>query len=279
MLNDDTRTRAGGCTLFIALIIAAFALFNYFGSTQKNPVTGETQHVSLTPTQEIQLGLQAAPQMEQEFGGLSKNERAQALVEKVGERIVERSDAQKTPYKYEFHVLADSSTINAFSLPGGPVFITMALLNKLRTQGQLAGVLGHEIGHVVARHGAEQLAQKQLTQGLVGAIGVASYDPNHPYSSQRTAALAAAIGQLINLKYSRKDELEADKLGVKFMSEAGYDPRAMIEVMKVLEAVGQKQGRTPEFFSTHPNPENRITRIKEDIQQLYPNGVPEGLQD
>lgn len=140
----------------------------------------------------------------------------------------------------------------------------------------MAGVLGHEVGHVIGRHSAEQLAKQNLTQGLVGAIGVATYDPNDPRSGQ-TAALAAAVGQLISMKFSRNDELEADKFGVKLMSEAGYDPRSMIRVMEILASLS-KQGRTPEFFSTHPNPEHRIPKIKAAIQAVYPNGVPDGLQ-
>src|SRR5207253_9721091 len=95
--------------------------------------------------------------------------------------------------------------------------------------------------------------------------------------SQRNAALAMSVAQLVNLKFGRNDELEADRLGVRFMSDAGYDPRSMIQLMKILEA-SSRGGRPPEFFSTHPNPENRITRIQEAIQEKYPNGVPDGLE-
>ncbi|HZP84112.1 MAG TPA: M48 family metallopeptidase [Chthonomonadaceae bacterium] len=270
------RSRAGGVSLLVALIMAGYALFSYFGSQQVNPTTGEKQHITLTSQQEIALGLQAAPQMAQEFGGLAQDERGQALVDRVGQRIVAHSDAERSPYRFEFHLLADPQTVNAFALPGGQVFITEGLLRKLNTEGELAGVLGHEVGHVIGRHSAEQLAKQNLTQGLVGAIGVATYDPNDPRSGQ-TAALAAAVGQLISMKFSRNDELEADKFGVKLMSEAGYDPRSMIRVMEILASLS-KQGRTPEFFSTHPNPEHRIPKIKAAIQAVYPNGVPDGLQ-
>src|SRR5690606_26163857 len=141
---------------------------------------------------------------------------------------------------------------NAFALPGGQVFITAALLSRLRSEGQVAGVLGHEIGHVVARHGAEHMAKARLTQGLTGAAVLATYDPSDP-SSRGSAAVAALIGQMVNMRFGREDELESDRLGVRFMAEAGYDPRSMVEVMKVLqEAAGG--GRQPEFFSTHPNP-------------------------
>ncbi len=126
-------------------------------------------------------------------------------------------------------------------------------MKLMGTEGELAGVLGHEIGHVVARHAAEHLAKAQLTEGLTGAAVLVTYDPDDP-SSQRTAAVAALIGNLINMKFSRDDELEADRLGVRFTSEAGYDPRAMISMMETL-AQASKGQRPLEFFSTHPNPD------------------------
>jgi predicted Zn-dependent protease len=140
----------------------------------------------------------------------------------------------------------------------------------------LAGVLGHEVGHVVGRHSAEHIAKQQLTQGLTGAVVLSTYDPNDP-SSQRTAQIAMVIGQLVNMKFGREDELESDHLGVRFISEAGYDPRALIGVMQILEEASGG-ARQPEFFSTHPNPENRVARIEEAIQQQFPGGVPEGLK-
>src|SRR5689334_15130285 len=119
----DRRTAGGGITLIIALAMAAFAVFQYFSSSQVNPTTGEKQHVTLTSQQEVALGLHAAPEMEQQFGGLSQDAAAQAQVDAVGNRVVERSAAAKSPYKYEFHLLADGQTVNAFALPGGQVFI------------------------------------------------------------------------------------------------------------------------------------------------------------
>jgi predicted Zn-dependent protease len=264
--------------LWIALIVAAISLLGYFGSSVFNPITEEKQHVGgITPEQEVALGLQAAPEMAQQFGGLDPNTELQARVDRVGERLVSRSAAGKSPYRFEFHVLDDPETINAFALPGGQVFITEGLLRRLKTEGQLAGVLGHEITHVVARHGAEHIAKQQLTQGLTGAAVLATYDPNDP-SSRGSAAVAAMIGQLVNMRFGRQDELESDRLGVRFSGEAGYDPRSMIALMKILEESAQGN-RPPEFFSTHPNPENRIQRIEEAIRERYPNGVPEELEE
>jgi beta-barrel assembly-enhancing protease len=263
-----TRGRGGGCSgrLLMAAAIAAFSLFSYFSSRQDNPVTGETQYIDITPEQEIALGLEAAPQMAAEFGGLDENAQDQALVDEVGNRIVQSSAAASTPYQYDFHLLDDDQTINAFALPGGQIFITRALYDKLNREGELAGVLGHEIAHVVARHSAEHIAKAKLTEGLTGAAVIAAYDPENPSSASR-AQIALLIGQLITLRYGREDELESDFLGVCFINDAGYDPSELVRVMEVL-ASAQTGNRPPEFFSTHPNPENRIQRIQQAIQNI-----------
>lgn len=261
-----TRGGRGGGRLIFALLLAGVSLFSYFSSRQDNPVTGETQYVDITPEQEIALGLQAAPQMAAEFDGEDPNQSDQASVDEVGTSIIQSTPAGRTPYEYDFHLLADQETINAFALPGGQIFITRALYDKLQTVGQLAGVLGHEIGHVVARHSAEHIAKAKLTEGLTGAAVIATYDPDNP-ASAGSAQVAMLIGQLVNLKFGRDDELESDFLGVCFMDQTGYDPNEMIDVMQILAASSQGD-RPPEFFSTHPNPESRVARIQEAIQNI-----------
>jgi beta-barrel assembly-enhancing protease len=262
------RRRSSGCSgrLIMAGAIALFSLISYFGSRQDNPVTGETQYVDITPEQEIALGLEAAPQMAAEFGGLDENANDQAILDEVGNRIVLSSPAGRSSYEFDFHLLDDDQTINAFALPGGQVFITRALYDRLQTEGELAGVLGHEIGHVVARHSAEHIAKAKLTEGLTGAAVIAAYDPENPSSASR-AQIAVLVGQLINLKFGRDDELESDYLGVCFIADSGYDPNELVRVMEVL-ASAQTGDRPPEFFSTHPNPENRIQRIQQAIQNI-----------
>jgi predicted Zn-dependent protease len=260
--------------LLVAIVIAAGALLSYYGSREVNPVTGETQHISISKDQEVALGLRSAPVMAEEFGGLEQDAEVQDDVESVGQRIVKGSGAGKTSYEFRFRVLKDPRTVNAFALPGGPIFITRALLDRLQNEAQLAGVLGHEIGHVVGRHSAEHIAKSQLAQGLVGAVGVATSDDR---GGQGGAQLAAVVAQLIQLRYGRNDELESDSLGVNFMSEAGYDPRVLIEVMDILEKSGGGGGPRPEFLSTHPDPGNRRARIQEAIDRRFPNGVPPEL--
>ena len=274
------RSRSGiPVRLIIGALIAAVAVGAYYFRSSVNPVTGRTERVSLTPSEEIALGLRAAPEMMREFGGLHPDALAQARVDEIGARLV---DALPTifpdgdnPYSFAFHLLADPDVVNAFALPGGQVFITEALYARLETDGQLAGVLGHEIGHVIERHGAERLAEQGLLQGLVGAVGVAAYDPSNP-STAEVARLAQVVGSLVAMKYGREDELESDQYGVRLTAAAGYDPNAMVRVMEILrDASGG--GRRPEFFSTHPDPGNRIGRILDEIAAVFPSGVPDGL--
>ena len=265
------RSRSGGkARLLIGVVIAAFALLSYCSSKEFNPVTGEDQYISITPKQEIALGLQSTPQMIKQFGGLYQDQGLQDYVDAVGNRLLLNKQIQDTPWQFEFHLLADPRTINAFALPGGQIFITTAMFSKLKTEGQLAGVLGHEVGHVVARHSAQRIAKSQLTEGLTGAVVAAS-------GTAGSGQMAAMVGQIVNMKYGREDELQSDEIGVILMSEAGYDPSSMKGVMEIL-AEASSGNRQPEFFSTHPNPENRIQRIQDAIDKIFPNGVPTNLK-
>lgn len=249
-------------------------LFSYYGNTTVNPVTGEKQRVQLTPRQEIVLGLQSRQQMAARHGGLYPDEALQAYIEQVGQRVVQRSEAAKAPYPFEFHLLRDAQTVNAFALPGGQIFITAALLGRMNSEAQLAGVFGHEVGHVVGRHGAEHLAKQQLGASLVNAIGIAAGGQD---GGQGAAAIAQAVNQMIDLRYGREDESESDRFGLKYMTEAGYTPRGILEVMQILSKVSG--GRQPEFLSSHPDPGNRLQALNAGIQKIYPQGIPETLED
>ncbi|MCB0194271.1 MAG: M48 family metalloprotease [Anaerolineae bacterium] len=263
----------GNLKWLLALLAAVMSLCSYCATTVHNPITDEDQRVALSVEQEIALGEASAPQIASEYGGMLPNREIQAIVDSVGDRLVDRSVVRQTNYKFEFTVLAENEVINAFALPGGPIFITRALFDRLETEDQLAGVLSHEIGHVVARHAAEQLAKAQLTEGLAGAAVIAAYDPEDPQSGRQTAAISQIVGQIVNMRYGRVDELESDQLGVRFMIEADYDPYAMIEVMEILDESGPGL-RPPEFFSTHPNSSNRIEKIQEAIEAQTSDGVP-----
>lgn len=262
--------------LGLGLLVALFGIINYFTNVVENPVTGEKQRVQLSPRQEVVIGLQAREQMAAQHGGLYPDQALQGYITQVGERVVKQSVAANSPYPFEFYLLRDPRTVNAFALPGGQVFITAALLARLKSEAQLAGVLGHEVGHVVGRHGAEHLAKQQLGTSLVNAVGIAASDS--PESARQAAVLAQAVNQLVSLKYGREDELESDQLGFLFMTEAGYNPKGIVELMQILGAARQG-GQPPEFFSTHPSPDNRVERLESLITQNYPNGIPANLEE
>jgi len=272
MIGRASTRRGGGTSgrLIIALILAVIAIAGYFLGTRNefNPITEENQRIGLTVDEEIAMGLQSRDQMATEFGGLDPDDNLQAQIDQIGQRLVESSEASQTEYPFEFHVLADTETVNAFALPGGQIFITRALLNLLETEGEVAGVLGHEIGHVVGRHSAEQIAKSQLIQGLAGAAGVGLYDPENPGSAS-AAQMAQLVGAMITMKYGREDELQSDRLGVRFMADSGYDPRSLMSVMEVL-AGASGGARQPEFMSTHPDPGNRQQEIQEAIEEEPP---------
>ena len=242
--------------LIIGVAIALFFVIKRYAQQEVNPYTGRTQTISMSPDKEIEIGLAAAPQMAEQHGGLYPDQNFQQLVDEVGRKLVDNSIANETPYEYEFHLLADNETINAFALPGGQIFITYALFSQLENEDQLAGVLGHEIGHVLGKHSAERIAESEYWQGLVTAGSVGG----------DIGGLVGQIGNGTLLKNGREDELESDDLGVRFMIRSGYEPEEMIGVMRILkDAAGPN--RIPEFQSTHPDPDNRIEKIRASIEK------------
>lgn len=242
--------------LFIGIAIVAFAYLRKCSQQEENPYTGRTQTITLSPDQEIALGLQSTPQMTEQYGGLHPNSTYQALVDDVGMQLVNNSIAKETPYDYDFHLLADQNVINAFALPGGQIFITYALFSRLENEDQLAGVLGHEIGHVLGKHSNERISEANFWKTITLGASVGA----------DMGALAQSIGQNTLLANGRDDELESDELGVMFMIDAGYNPEEMIGVMEILKAAAGPN-RVPEFQSTHPDPENRIEKIKTAIKK------------
>jgi predicted Zn-dependent protease len=262
------QQRRGGLPirLIIGVGIVIFALIGYYAKTEVNPVTGEKQHVGMGPEQEMALGLQAAPDMANQMGGAldPKSNPDAAKVAAMGQKLAYDTEAAKSPYAQEknFHyfLLNDPQTVNAFALPGGQIFITKALYDKLQNEAQLAGVLGHETGHVIHRHGAVQMAKGQLGGMIATAVGVAASDSqSHAQMAQMATQMA---NQMVQLHYGREDELQADAYGLRLMAQLNYDPAEMLGVMAILKDL-EKGGRQPEMMQTHPYAENRIAQINE----------------
>jgi predicted Zn-dependent protease len=283
LFGNTSRSRGGSALkarLIIALLIAGFAIVSYYAKPgDVNEVTGESERVALIDEgDEVALGMQAAPELVGMHGGVSPSAANRLRVQRMGEQLLDaldqklQSQGRKNPYReyFRFTLLADPDTVNAFALPGGPVFITEALYSRLTTDGQLSGVLGHEIGHVLSRHANKQMARQGMFQGIAGAVGVLGGDMS-------SAQMGQMISAVLSTSYGRDAELESDRWGVRLMADAGYDPRSMIDVMRVLEEASGGGGGQPEFLSTHPKPANRVKYIEDVIAQEFPDGVPEGL--
>jgi predicted Zn-dependent protease len=223
-----------------------------------NPATGERQLSFIGEGQEIEMGREADQQVVQSIG-LYPDSATQRYVRGLGERLAAETERPGLPWT--FRVL-DDPTVNAFALPGGFIYITRGIMSHFTSEAQLVGVLGHEIGHVTARHSVNQMSKQQLAQiGLgVGMI-----------LSESVAAMgdvAAAGLQVLTLKFSRDDESQADELGIRYMRRVNYDPRELAGVMRMLERSSQLQqgsGRVPEWLSTHPEPANRVEHIQEIV--------------
>jgi len=267
-----------GCALpprlLMAVALAAFAIVGYYMNTrvEPNPITGENQRVRLTTEQEVAMGLQAAPEMTAQHGGLHPDPQLKALVDNIGQTLV-TANARGAwadhfgKYRFQFHLLGDPEMVNAFALPGGQIFLTYGLLKFLQSEDDVAGVLGHEIGHVIGRHSAEQMAKSQMWAGISQAAGMAGADFN--LNPQQVAGL---IYQVKTTSYGREDENQADNLGVRFMVNAGYNPEGLIRVMQVLKEKGGGGGG-PEFLKTHPDPGNRMEHIKRVIAEVAEKGT------
>ena len=224
-----------------------------------NPVTGDEEFMLIGEQHDKKIGSRYAPEIEKQMGGKLKDQALQEYINNVGQKIVRASHRPHSGY--EFAALNDSS-VNAFALPGGYIYITRGMLEKLDTEAQLAGILAHETTHVVARHTAAAMS-RQIGMFLLLA-GAATAGPG---ADEMAAATVTA--QIIDLRYTRADEQEADISGLNYMVRAGYNPYGMVEVMEMLQA--ENKDHPVEFFSTHPIPENRILYMTARIQTAFDN--------
>ncbi len=245
----------------LAPLAAALAL----AACARNPVTGKRQLSLVSTEQEIALGKESAEQVTQSIGRYP-DAGLQAYVEGVGKKLAAASERPALPWSF---TVLDDPTVNAFALPGGPVFVTRGILTHLNSEAELASVLGHEIGHITARHSVQQISKAQVAQLGLGVGMIFSED------LRRFGPVAGAGLQLMFLKFGRDAEKEADKLGFKYMVNQGYDPRQMAEVFKTLDRSSAQAGagRLPAWLSTHPDPGDRAKKAAERAA-----GVPNAAQ-
>jgi predicted Zn-dependent protease len=233
-------------TAALALALAACA---------RNPVTGKRQLSLVSTEQEIALGKQSAEQVAQSIGRYP-DPGIQGYVEGVGKKLAAASERPELPWTF---TVLDDPTVNAFALPGGPVFVTRGILTHLNSEAELAAVLGHEIGHITARHSVQQISKAQVAQLGLG-VGMIFSEDLRQYGQVAGAGL-----QLMFLKFGRDAEKQSDELGFKYMVGQGYDPREMAEVFRTLDRASAQAGggRLPEWLSTHPDPGNRAEKAAE----------------
>lgn len=223
----------------------------------------------LSLSEEVALGSEAAPQLTQEYGGAVPDARLGNSLTRVGRSMTETLDGDFRDLPWEFTLL-NSPVINAFALPGGKVFVSRALIERMTNEAQLAGVLGHEIGHVTARHGNQKISASLIAQGVVVGAAVAASGSDSTLIQAGVPMLVQAGSGSFLLKYGRDQELESDRLGMEYMTRVGYNPIGMRQTMEILaEASGGSS--PPEFFSTHPHPESRIEQIDNLIETRYSN--------
>jgi Zn-dependent protease with chaperone function len=214
------------------------------------------------PSDDVQVGRQAAAQAEQQMPVL-RDEDVTAYVERVGQRLVAAipQEFQHPEFRYYFRVI-NARDINAFALPGGPMYVNRGMIEAARNEGEMAGVMAHELSHVALRHGTAQATKAQKYSILAGVAGIAGAILGGPAAGQLGQA---AVGAYF-LKFSREYETEADVLGAQIMAHAGYDPRDLANMFRTIQQQGGSSG--PQFLSDHPNPANRYERINQEAAML-----------
>lgn len=254
--------------LFPAIVLASCLAA---AGCRTNEATGRSQLIVLSAEDEIRLGEEAMPELVKEYGGEVSDSVLREYVRDIGMNLRQHTEAKNPDLPWQFTLL-DSDVINAFALPGGKVFMSRGLMTRMTNEAQLAGVLGHEIGHVTAQHVNERISQAITLQVGVGAVALGTRR-SEGSMARYVPVIVGAAGQGFLLKFSRDQESEADHLGMRYMARSGYHPRAQMEVMQILNDAMEEAGgaRGPEFLSTHPYPETRIARIRENLRTIYTN--------
>jgi predicted Zn-dependent protease len=226
-----------------------------------NPVTGKSELALISESQEIQMGQQANEEAKATYG-LVDNAALQQYVSGIGLKIAKTTERPNLPWTFS---VIDDPAVNAFAIPGGHIFVTRGILGAMTNEAELASVLGHEIGHVTARHSVHQMSQQQLASLGLGLGSILS-----PTVARFGGVLGTGM-QLLFLKYSRDDESQADELGFRYMTNNGYDPRQMAAMFEILDREAPTEGRLPTWLATHPDPGNREQTALARVDSLHRN--------
>lgn len=245
--------------------VLPFVLVFTVTTCARNPVTGRRELSLVSESQEIAMGQEGAQAVVATMG-LVPDSGLQRYVSALGTRMAKASERPGLPWVFG---VIDDPLVNAFALPGGPVFITRGILTHMNSEAQLASVLGHEIGHITAKHSVSQMSQAQLAQLGLGVAMIVK-----PELAQFGNLASQGLG-LLFLKFGRDDELQSDDLGFRYMVQAGYHPSEMAEMFRTLQRQGgSSEGGIPEWLSTHPDPGNRVENT---LQRIASATMPTGL--
>ncbi|HET9293281.1 MAG TPA: M48 family metalloprotease [Gemmatimonadales bacterium] len=238
-------------------VVAAILAAAMAAACATNPATGKKELILVSEDQEVQMGQAEAKRTISELGAYDEAG-LQSYVSSIGMKLAAASERPQLPWSF---TIVDDPQVNAFALPGGPIFVTRGILAHMGSEAELAGVLGHEIGHVTARHSASQMSRAQLAQ-----IGLGLGTVLRPDLAQ-FAGLASSGLQVLFLKYGRDDESEADMLGFRYSVRTNYDPHAMLDLFRMLQGVEvlAGQGRVPGWLTTHPFPEDRLSQTEKRL--------------
>jgi predicted Zn-dependent protease len=265
-------------------VLALFGAMLLLAACETAPVTGRSQMMLVSESEEQQLGLQAYRQV-RASAPPSKNTVANEMVERVGWRIAKAAEKPpgelwKAPhYHWEFTTI-DKNVANAFCLPGGKIAVYTGLLPITRDETGLAVVMGHEVAHALARHAAERISDQRVAQAGSAVAAVALGTTEKGNSGAYTPAIASALGVATNVGFllpmSRAQESEADRIGLVLMARAGYDPREAVALWERMRAADAGKSKTPTFLSTHPTDATRIAQIREWIPEAMKYYRPQG---
>ena len=250
----------------LALILASFiAEPGWLAATaQQQPQLPDPGSASgITKQQQEQLGLQAMAEVYKAMPVLPDSSPVTQYVQQLGRKLVSVIPQDKS-WPYQFHVIPQKD-INAFALPGGPIFINLGTIQAADNEAELAGVMAHEMSHVYLQHSAKRAGNASLAQGILGILG--GVLPNNAVGNITRLGIQIGAGTVF-MKYSRDDEAQADAVGAIIMYEVGFNPKAMAEFFQKLEQIGGGGG--PQFLSDHPNPGNRVASVDKEIQNWPP---------
>eukprot|EP00913_Durusdinium_trenchii_P006349 g5961.t1 len=256
----------------IALALGGALLVGAQLGCSTNPATGRSQLNLMSRSQEIALGEEAKSQLTGEYGGSIGDATIHNYFSGIGRDLSTQTEADFETLPWEFTLL-DSEVLNAFALPGGKVFVSRGLAEKMDSEAELAFVMGHEVGHVTARHVNERISRQMVVAGAATAVAIgAQVSDNDVIKIGVPAVVGVGAGAYL-LKFGRDQESEADELGMRYMERAGYNPYGAYEAMGILAAAAGDGQRQPEFLSTHPYPETRLKQIQQRLQKEYPNSL------